>query len=153
VNGHAPEKGHFPATENRVNGYAPEKGARERVCSGIWVVLFQFFVFSSCLKPIFRANGHEKRGFEWSTFSLKLKCFYSKVGGYTPEYVKNWASLPNPSSAKKTFIRHKECNQHPHHVPKVLFNKDLNRNTPSRVQLGGVFCVRGVAFKSYDVMG
>jgi hypothetical protein len=50
-------------------------------------VLFQFFVFSSCLKPIFRANGHEKRGFEWSTFSLKLKCFYSKVGGYTPEYV------------------------------------------------------------------
>jgi len=24
--------------------------------------------------------------FEWSTFSLKLKCFYSKVGGYAPEY-------------------------------------------------------------------
>jgi hypothetical protein len=39
------------------------------------------------LKPIFRANGHEKRGFEWSTFSLKLKSLYSKVGGYTPEYV------------------------------------------------------------------
>ena len=39
------------------------------------------------MKPVFRANGHEKRGFEWSTFSLKLKCFYSKVGGYAPEYV------------------------------------------------------------------
>jgi hypothetical protein len=39
------------------------------------------------LKPVFRANGHEKRGFERSTFSLKLKCFYSKVGGYAPEYV------------------------------------------------------------------
>ena len=44
-------------------------------------------MFSFCLKPVFRANGHEKRGFEWSTFSLKLKCFYSKVGGYAPEYV------------------------------------------------------------------
>jgi hypothetical protein len=87
VNGHAPEKGYFPPTENRVNGYAPENGTRERACSGIWVVLLQFFVFSSCLKPIFGANGHEKRGFEWSTFSLKLKCFYSKVGGYAPEYV------------------------------------------------------------------
>jgi hypothetical protein len=70
-----------------VNGHAPEKGTRERACSGIWVVLFQFFVFSSCLRPIFGANGHEKRGFEWSTFSLKLKWFYSKVGGYAPEYV------------------------------------------------------------------
>ena len=87
MNGHAPEKGYFSPTENRVNGYAPEKGTLERVCSGIWVVLFQFVVFSSCLKPIFRANGHEKRGFEWSTFSLKLKKFYSKVGGYAPEYV------------------------------------------------------------------
>jgi hypothetical protein len=70
-----------------VNGYAPEKGAIDRVCSGIWIVLLQLFVFSSCLLPIFRANGHEKRVFEWSTFSLKLKCFYSKVGGYAPEYV------------------------------------------------------------------
>jgi len=87
VNGHAPEKGSFSATENRVNGFAPEKGTRERVCSGIWQVLFQFVVFSSCLIPIFRANGHEKCGFRWSTFSLKLKCFYSKVGGYAPEYV------------------------------------------------------------------
>jgi len=87
VNGHAPEKGYFLATENRVNGYAPEKGTLERVCSGIWNVLFQFVVFSSCLIPIFRANGHEKRGFEWSTFSLKLKRFFSKVGGYAPEYV------------------------------------------------------------------
>ena len=40
------------------------------------------------MKPVFRANGHEKRGFEWSTFSLKLKNFYSKVGGYAPEYVR-----------------------------------------------------------------
>jgi len=87
VNGHAPEKGYFLATENRVNGYAPEKGTLERVCSGIWNVLFQFVVFSSCLIPVFRANGHEKRGFEWSTFSLILKSFYSKVGGYAPEYV------------------------------------------------------------------
>jgi serine/threonine-protein kinase HipA len=53
------------------------------------VVLLQFLVFSFCLKPIFRANGHEKRGFEWSTFSLILKCSYSKVGGYDPEYVGN----------------------------------------------------------------
>ncbi len=44
-------------------------------------------MFSSCLKPAFGANGNEKRGFEWSTFNLKLKCFYSKVGGYAPEYV------------------------------------------------------------------
>lgn len=87
MNGHAPEKGYFPPTKNKVNGHAPEKGTRERACSGIWVVLFQFFVFSSCLRPIFGANGHEKRGFEWSTFSLKLKWFYSKVGGYAPEYV------------------------------------------------------------------
>jgi hypothetical protein len=72
VNGHAPEKRCFSATQNRVNGYAPEKGTRERVCSGIWEVLLQFFVFSSCLKPILRANGHEKRGFGWATFSLKL---------------------------------------------------------------------------------
>ena len=49
-------------------------------------------MFSFCLKPVFRANGHEKRGFEWSTFSLKLKCFYSKVGGYAPEYVENHLS-------------------------------------------------------------
>jgi hypothetical protein len=35
----------------------------------------------------------------------------------------------------------------------VAKSTQLNRNTPSRVQLGGVFCVRGVAFKSYDVMG
>ena len=70
-----------------MNGYAPEKGTRERACSGIWMVLLQFFVFSSCLTPVLRANGHEKRGFQWSTFSLKLKCFYSKVGGYAPEYV------------------------------------------------------------------
>jgi hypothetical protein len=87
VNGHAPEKGYFLATVNRVNGYAPEKGTVERVCSGIWNVLFQFVVFSSCLIPVFRANEHEKRGFEWSTFSLKLKSIYSKVGGYAPEYV------------------------------------------------------------------
>jgi hypothetical protein len=59
----------------------------------------------------------------------------------------------NPRSAKKTFNRHKECNEHPHSVPKVPFNKDLNRNTPPRAVLGGVFCVRGVAFKSYDVRG
>ena len=87
MNGHAPEKGYFLATENRVNGYAPEKGTLERVCSGIWNVLFQFVVFSSCLIPIFRANEHEKRGFEWSNFSLTLKRIYSKVGGYAPEYV------------------------------------------------------------------
>ena len=87
MNGHAPEKGYFLATENRVNGYAPEKGTLERVCSGIWNVLFQFVVFSSCLIPVFRENGHEKRGFEWSTFSLKLEGLYSKVGGYAPEYV------------------------------------------------------------------
>ena len=87
MNGHAPENGSFLPTENRVNGHAPEKGTRERVCSGIWKVLLQFVVFSSCLRPIFRANGHEKRGFEWSTFCLILKCFYSKVGGYAPEYV------------------------------------------------------------------
>ena len=87
MNGHAPEKGSFSATENRVNGFAPEKGTRERVCSGIWQVLFQFVVFSSCLIPIFRANGHEKRSLRWSTFSLILKCFFSKVGGYAPEYV------------------------------------------------------------------
>ena len=88
MNGHAPEKGYFLATENRVNGYAPEKGTLERVCSGIWNVLFQFVVFSSSLIPVFRANEHEKRGFEWSTFSLNLKSIYSKVGGYAPEYVR-----------------------------------------------------------------
>ena len=87
MNGHAPEKGYFLATEYRVNGYALEKGTLERVCSGIWNVLFQFVVFSSCLIPIFRANEHEKRVFEWSTFSYILKSFYSKVGGYAPEYV------------------------------------------------------------------
>jgi hypothetical protein len=57
----------------------------------------------------------------------------------------------NPSSAPNAFFRHKECNQNPQHVPKVPFNKDLNRNTPSRAVLGGVFCVRGDAFNSYDV--
>jgi hypothetical protein len=57
-------KGHFLATENGVNGYAPEKGTLERVCSGIWNVLFQFVVFSSSLIPVFRANEHEKRGFK-----------------------------------------------------------------------------------------
>ena len=87
MNGHAPENGCFLSTENRVNGHAPEKGTRERACSGIWIVLLRFFVFSSCLKPIPGTNGHEKRGFEWSTFSLKLKKIYSKVGGYAPEYV------------------------------------------------------------------
>ena len=86
MNGNAPENGCFLSTENRVNGHAPEKGTRERACSGIWIVLLRFFVFSSCLKPIPGTNGHEKRGFEWSTFSLKLKWFYSKVGGYAPEY-------------------------------------------------------------------
>jgi len=70
-----------------VNGYDPEKGTRERACSGILVVSFQFFVFSSCFAPVLRANGHEKRDFKWSTFSLKLKNSYSKVGGYDPEYV------------------------------------------------------------------
>ena len=64
VNGHAPENGCFLSTENRVNGHAPEKGTRERACSGIWIVLLRFFVFSSCLKPIPGTNGHEKRGFE-----------------------------------------------------------------------------------------
>ena len=29
----------------------------------------------------------KKQDFEWSAFSLKLKSFYSKVGGYDPEYV------------------------------------------------------------------
>ena len=29
----------------------------------------------------------KKQDFEWSTFSLKLKSLYSKVGGYAPEYV------------------------------------------------------------------
>lgn len=67
--------------------YASEKGTRERVCSGIWGILFQFVVLSSCMRPILGTNGHKKRGFEWSTFSLKRKCFYSKVGGYAPEYV------------------------------------------------------------------
>jgi hypothetical protein len=86
VNGHAPENGYFPTTENRVNGYAPEKGARERACSGIQVFLLHFFVFSSCFYPIFSENGQKKRGFEGSTFNLKLRCLYSKVGGYTPEY-------------------------------------------------------------------
>jgi hypothetical protein len=38
------------------------------------------------LTPVLRANVHEKRGFEWSAFSLKLKCFYAKLGGYAPEY-------------------------------------------------------------------
>jgi hypothetical protein len=47
-----------------VNGYAPEKGASERACSGIQEILLQFFVFSSCFKPIFSENGQEKRGFE-----------------------------------------------------------------------------------------
>jgi hypothetical protein len=57
----------------------------------------------------------------------------------------------NPSSTNNTLIRHKEWNEQQHRVPKVPFNKDLNRNTPSRAVLGGVFCVRGVAFKAYDV--
>ena len=61
------------------------------------------------------------------------------------------ANLPNSSSTQNAFFLHKECNQNPQHVPKVPFNKDLNRNTPSRAELGGVFCVRGDAFKSYDV--
>lgn len=63
------------------------------------------------------------------------------------------ANLPNSSSTQNAFFLHKECNQNPQHVPKVPFNKDLNRNTPSRAELGGVFCVRGDAFKSYDVSG
>ena len=66
--------------------------------------------------------------------------------------MKNWANLPNSSSTQNAFFLHKECNQNPQHVPKVPFNKDLNRNTPSRAELGGVFCVRGDAFKSYDVV-
>jgi len=40
--------------------------------------------------PIFGTNGHKKCGFEWSTFGLKLKRFYSKVGGNAPEYVRMW---------------------------------------------------------------
>ena len=52
-----------------------------------------FVVFYSSLIPLFRANGHEKRGFEWSTFSLKLKSIYSKVGGYAPEYVQKVAGI------------------------------------------------------------
>jgi len=48
--------------------------------------LYQSSVFSSCLKPVIGANGHGNVVFEWSTFSLKLKCFYSKVGVYAPEY-------------------------------------------------------------------
>jgi len=39
MNGHAPEMGYFPTSENRVNGYAPEKRTIDRVCSGIWIVL------------------------------------------------------------------------------------------------------------------
>ena len=66
-------------------------------------------------------------------------------------FLKNRATLPNLSSDPNTFFRHKESNQNQQHVPKVPFNKDLNRNTPSRAQLGGVFCIRGDAFKSYDV--
>lgn len=104
MNGHAPENGCFLATENRVNGYAPEKGTLERVCSGIWVVLFQFFVFSSYLRPSFGTNGHVKRGFEWSTFSLKLKWFYSKVGGYAPEYVMGAISLRRELSRTQATI-------------------------------------------------
>jgi len=99
VNGHAPEKVYFLSTENRVNGYTPEKGTLERACSGIWNVLFQFVVFSSCLIPVFRANEHEKRGFEWSTFSLKLEGLYSKVGGYAPEY-----AIRDRTSIKITMI-------------------------------------------------
>lgn len=87
MNGHAPEKGRLPSAGKRANGYAPEKGASERACSGILLVLLLFFVFASCFAPVFRANGHEKRVFKWSTFNLKLKGTYSKVGGYTPEYV------------------------------------------------------------------
>ena len=87
MNGHAPENGYFSPTKNNVNGYAPEKGARERACSGIQVILLQFFVLSSCFKPFYSANRHEKRGFEGSTFNLKLKSSYSNVGGYAPEYV------------------------------------------------------------------
>jgi Fic family protein len=79
-----------------VNGYAPEKDAPERVCSGIQVFFLQFFVFSSCFKPIFSENGQEKRGFKESTFNLKLKCFYSKVGGYAPEYVYDYLDNLNP---------------------------------------------------------
>ena len=37
--------------------------------------------------PSFAKNGHEKREFCPSTFSLKLKESYLKVGGYAPEYV------------------------------------------------------------------
>jgi len=48
-------------------------------------------------------------------------------------------------------IRHKEWNEQQHRVPKVPFNKDLNRNTPSRAVLDGVLRVWGDAFKSYDV--
>ena len=56
-----------------------------------------------------------------------------------------------PSSDQNRFNRHKECNQHQQLVPKVPFNKSLNRNTPPRAVLDGVFCVRGDAFKDYDV--
>ena len=69
-----------------MNGYTPEKSTIDRICSGIWIVLYQSSVFSSCLKPVIGANGHGNVVFEWSTFSLKLKCFYSKVGVYAPEY-------------------------------------------------------------------
>ena len=70
---------------------------------------------------------------------------------------------PNQVPTKKHSICHKEQNQHQQHVPKVppaacRFNKSLklvrpltNRNTPPRAALDGVFCVRGDAFKDYDV--
>jgi len=57
----------------------------------------------------------------------------------------------NSGSTQNAFNRHKECNQNRQRVLKVPFNKDLNRNTPPRAVLSGVFCVCADAFKSYDV--
>ena len=73
-------------------------------------------MFSFCLKPVFRANGHEKRGFEWSTFSLKLKCFYSKVGGYAPEYVAIRASAQVPILEKSFDVSRKAKNGYLAHI-------------------------------------
>ena len=59
-----------------LNGYAPEFG----------MFCFSLLSYHPVLNPVIRTNGHEKRGFEWSAFSLKLKRLYSKVGAYAPEY-------------------------------------------------------------------
>ena len=58
--------------------------------------------------PSFAKNGHEKRDFCPSTFNLKLKESYLKVGGHTPEYVITQGDGSHLGSAITIFRRRAE---------------------------------------------